>query len=213
MRPFAPRARNRPTPRQNGRRSGRHRQALAGPPAEHAGPHRLPTSFGAGQPHRKRIWNQEVSRFGDPDGLFIIGQGMCAPTSWPTVTTRMGGACRNRLRGRRSRQLFSEPVAAPIWRASKPARCATRISGSSMAEGLDLRRPLLGLRLLIAARTECSTRASPCFSRYENAGWKYAPSSRSTATRISTRSTSQTWIRQPAPRRRGRRLEVAPLTT
>jgi alkylation response protein AidB-like acyl-CoA dehydrogenase len=31
-------------------------------------------------PIQSVIWNQEVSRYVTPDGMFIIGQGMCPPT-------------------------------------------------------------------------------------------------------------------------------------
>ena len=41
-----------------------------------------PKAFGGrdATPIESVIWNQEVSRYVTPDGLFIIGQGMCAPT-------------------------------------------------------------------------------------------------------------------------------------
>ena len=64
-------------------------------------------------PIQSVIWNQEVSRYVTPDGLFIIGQGMCAPTLMayaseahkqrylPKIASGEEVWC----------QLFSEPVA------------------------------------------------------------------------------------------------------
>ena len=84
---------NRPTPRQKrtpigspspsaGRASLR---STAGP----ASPGRRPSGPGC-NPHRKRdLEPGGLPLRVTPDGLFIIGQGMCAPTLWPTVTTRI----------------------------------------------------------------------------------------------------------------------------
>ena len=74
-----------------------------------------PKAFGGrdATPIESVIWNQEVSRYVTPDGLFIIGQGMCAPTLMaygndahkaehlPKIASGEEVWC----------QLFSEPVA------------------------------------------------------------------------------------------------------
>ena len=74
-----------------------------------------PKAFGGrdATPIESVIWNQEVARYVTPDGLFIIGQGMCAPTLMaygndahkaehlPKIASGEEVWC----------QLFSEPVA------------------------------------------------------------------------------------------------------
>ena len=47
-----------------------------------------PQAFGGrgATPIQSVIWNQEVSRYVTPDGTFIIGQGMCAPTMMAYAT-------------------------------------------------------------------------------------------------------------------------------
>ena len=64
-------------------------------------------------PIQSVIWNQEVSRYVTPDGLFIIGQGMCAPTlmAYGTEAQKQHHLPRIASGEEVWCQLFSEPVA------------------------------------------------------------------------------------------------------
>ena len=74
-----------------------------------------PKAFGGREatPIQRVIWSQEIERFVTPDGFFIIGQGMCAPT----LMAFASDADKARHLPRIARgddiwcQLFSEPVA------------------------------------------------------------------------------------------------------
>ena len=77
------------------------------------------------------IWNQEEAKFNTPGGVFVIGQGMAAPTlmtwgkpehherfcpSWPAV--KKSGA-----------SYFLSPRAAPIWQPCAPRPSAMAMTG------------------------------------------------------------------------------------
>jgi acyl-CoA dehydrogenase len=64
-------------------------------------------------PIQNVIWNQEVSRYVTPDGMFIIGQGMCAPTLMAYGTEAHKAHHLPRIASGEEVwcQLFSEPVA------------------------------------------------------------------------------------------------------
>ena len=64
-------------------------------------------------PIEQVIWNQEVKRYVTPDGLFIIGQGMCAPTLMAHATEEQKAHHLPRIASGEEVwcQLFSEPVA------------------------------------------------------------------------------------------------------
>ncbi len=64
-------------------------------------------------PIQSVIWNQEVSRYVTPDGMFIIGQGMCAPTLMAYATEEQKAHYLPRIASGEDVwcQLFSEPVA------------------------------------------------------------------------------------------------------
>jgi acyl-CoA dehydrogenase len=74
-----------------------------------------PKAYGGREatPIQRVIWSQEVERYNAPDGFFIIGQGMCAPT----LMAFASDADKDRHLKRIARgddiwcQLFSEPVA------------------------------------------------------------------------------------------------------
>ena len=74
-----------------------------------------PKAYGGrdASPIQRVIWSQEVEKFNAPDGFFIIGQGMCAPT----LMAYASDADKQRHLPRIARgddiwcQLFSEPVA------------------------------------------------------------------------------------------------------
>ncbi|MEE3110175.1 MAG: acyl-CoA dehydrogenase family protein, partial [Pseudomonadota bacterium] len=74
-----------------------------------------PTAFGGrdATPIESVIWNQEVSRYVTPDGLFIIGQGMCAPTLMAYGNDAHKAAHLPKIASGEEVwcQLFSEPVA------------------------------------------------------------------------------------------------------
>jgi alkylation response protein AidB-like acyl-CoA dehydrogenase len=64
-------------------------------------------------PIQNVIWNQEVSRYVTPDGMFIIGQGMCGPTLMAHATEEQKEHHLPRIASADEIwcQLFSEPVA------------------------------------------------------------------------------------------------------
>lgn len=64
-------------------------------------------------PIQQVIWNQEVKRYVTADGLFIIGQGMCAPTLMAHATEEQKAHHLPRIASGEDIwcQLFSEPVA------------------------------------------------------------------------------------------------------
>ena len=74
-----------------------------------------PKAYGGREatPIQRVIWSQEVEKYNAPDGFFIIGQGMCAPT----LMAFASDADKDRHLKRIARgddiwcQLFSEPVA------------------------------------------------------------------------------------------------------
>ena len=74
-----------------------------------------PKAYGGREatPIQRVIWSQEIERFATPDGFFIIGQGMCAPTLMAFASE----ADKTRHLPRMARgadiwcQLFSEPSA------------------------------------------------------------------------------------------------------
>jgi acyl-CoA dehydrogenase len=74
-----------------------------------------PKAFGGrdATPIESVIWNQEVSRYVTPDGLFIIGQGMCAPTLMAYGNDEHKAAHLPKIAAGEEVwcQLFSEPVA------------------------------------------------------------------------------------------------------
>ena len=74
-----------------------------------------PKAFGGrdATPIESVIWNQEVSRYVTPDGLFIIGQGMCAPTLMAYGNDAHKAAHLPKIASGEEVwcQLFSEPVA------------------------------------------------------------------------------------------------------
>ncbi len=74
-----------------------------------------PKAFGGrdATPIESVIWNQEVSRYVTPDGLFIIGQGMCAPTLMAYGNDGHKAAHLPKIASGEEVwcQLFSEPVA------------------------------------------------------------------------------------------------------
>jgi acyl-CoA dehydrogenase len=74
-----------------------------------------PKAFGGrdATPIESVIWNQEVSRYVTPDGLFIIGQGMCAPTLMAYGNDAHKAAHLPKIASGKEVwcQLFSEPVA------------------------------------------------------------------------------------------------------
>ncbi|HSG87800.1 MAG TPA: acyl-CoA dehydrogenase family protein [Pseudomonadales bacterium] len=74
-----------------------------------------PKAFGGrdATPIQNVIWNQEVSRYVTPDGMFIIGQGMCAPTMMAYATEAQNADHLPRIASGEEVwcQLFSEPVA------------------------------------------------------------------------------------------------------
>ena len=74
-----------------------------------------PKAFGGrdATPIESVIWNQEVSRYVTPDGLFIIGQGMCAPTLMAYGNDALKAAHLPKIASGEEVwcQLFSEPVA------------------------------------------------------------------------------------------------------
>ena len=74
-----------------------------------------PKAFGGrdASPIESVIWNQEVSRYVTPDGLFIIGQGMCAPTLMAYGNDAHKAAHLPKIASGEEVwcQLFSEPVA------------------------------------------------------------------------------------------------------
>ena len=74
-----------------------------------------PQAFGGrgATPIQSVIWNQEVSRYVTPDGTFIIGQGMCAPTMMAYATEAQNERYLPRIAAGEEVwcQLFSEPVA------------------------------------------------------------------------------------------------------
>ena len=74
-----------------------------------------PKAFGGrdATPIESVIWNQEVSRYVTADGLFIIGQGMCAPTLMAYGNDAHKAAHLPKIASGEEVwcQLFSEPVA------------------------------------------------------------------------------------------------------
>jgi alkylation response protein AidB-like acyl-CoA dehydrogenase len=74
-----------------------------------------PESYGGRgvTPIQNVIWNQEVSRYVTPDGMFIIGQGMCGPTLMAHATEKQKEHHLPRIASADEVwcQLFSEPVA------------------------------------------------------------------------------------------------------
>ena len=74
-----------------------------------------PKAFGGrdATPIESVIWTQEVSRYVTPDGLFIIGQGMCAPTLMAYGNDAHKAAHLPKIASGEEVwcQLFSEPVA------------------------------------------------------------------------------------------------------
>lgn len=74
-----------------------------------------PSTYGGrdATPIQNVIWNQEVSRYVTPDGMFIIGQGMCAPTMMAYATEEQKAHHLPRIASGEDVwcQLFSEPVA------------------------------------------------------------------------------------------------------
>lgn len=74
-----------------------------------------PEAFGGrgATPIQSVIWNQEVSRYVTPDGTFIIGQGMCAPTMMAYATEAQNERFLPKIASGEEVwcQLFSEPVA------------------------------------------------------------------------------------------------------
>ncbi len=74
-----------------------------------------PEAFGGrgATPIQSVIWNQEVSRYVTPDGTFIIGQGMCAPTMMAYATEAQNKRFLPKIASGEEVwcQLFSEPVA------------------------------------------------------------------------------------------------------
>lgn len=64
-------------------------------------------------PIQQVIWNQEVSRYVTPDGMFIIGQGMCGPTLMAHATEEQKQHHLPKIASGEEVwcQLFSEPVA------------------------------------------------------------------------------------------------------
>ena len=74
-----------------------------------------PSQFGGrdATPIQSVIWNQEVSHYVTPDGMFIIGQGMCAPTLMAYATEEQKAHYLPRIASGEDVwcQLFSEPVA------------------------------------------------------------------------------------------------------
>ncbi len=74
-----------------------------------------PSSYGGrdATPIEQVIWNQEVKRYVTPDGMFIIGQGMCAPTLMAYGSDEQKQQHIPRIASAEEVwcQLFSEPVA------------------------------------------------------------------------------------------------------
>ena len=74
-----------------------------------------PKAYGGREasPIQRVIWSQEVERFIAPDGFFIIGQGMCAPTlmAFASETDKQRHLPRIARGDDIWCQLFSEPVA------------------------------------------------------------------------------------------------------
>jgi acyl-CoA dehydrogenase len=74
-----------------------------------------PREYGgrAATPIERVIWSQEVSRYVTPDGFFIIGQGMCAPTLMAFASEEQKREFLPKIASGEQIwcQLFSEPVA------------------------------------------------------------------------------------------------------
>ena len=197
MRPFAPRARIGLRRGKHGRRSGRHPWRWRGLLAEQLGPCQ-PTSFGGrdATPIESVIWNQEVSRYVTPDGLFIIGQGMCAPTLMAYGNDAHKAAHLPKIASGEEVwcQLFSEPVAGSDLAGIKTraVRDGDRwiINGqkvwTSGAHYSDF-----GLLITRTDPSQPKHKGLTMFFRYENAGVEVRPIKQISGFKDTNGSTSQ----------------------
>jgi alkylation response protein AidB-like acyl-CoA dehydrogenase len=93
-----------------------------------------PKTFGGrdATPIEQVIWNQEVKRYVTPDGLFIIGQGMCAPTLMAYASEEQKAEHLPRIASGAEVwcQLFSEPVAGSDLAGIKTRAVQDRSAGA-----------------------------------------------------------------------------------